>query len=394
MLTLQLLVPRSLPARVRNTDLLQNIDLGLLGEFVTGGRKLRCVFEPLVAGQASVLAPLVAARGLSWGARRFGLRAPEELAQKLYGACFALNPDPRADVVLGHGLLPILPIPGRRPRAQPGVLWGPGYVHDDCYVAAPSASEKSLTDARLRALSAAAGGIFLTTDDAVARWNRHIGTPSSDHVFTLPLFLPRAPRSTALPARVAHGQTTQLLFVGREARRKNLPALIAAIDSLGPVRSLRLTIVSDFRDGPVDIDRPYILHHNSLPNHVVLEAMQRSDILAMISQRETFGVVFVEALAYGCTVLAPERTAQRDMLGPSAVYAQPDSVESIAAALDELLGGGSARFRERAEVAQARYARRFAPDVVANAFFDAAQRVAAGGERVYSDAMRRSGVQH
>jgi hypothetical protein len=146
MLTLQLLVPESFPRRIQNTDLLQNIALGSLGEFVSGARKLRCVFAPQAKGQISVLAPLTVARGLTWAARRLHAASLEDVANRLYGACLPLAPDRRADVVLAHGLLPLFPALSRRKR--PPVLWGPGYVHDDCYATPPSLATKAATDAR------------------------------------------------------------------------------------------------------------------------------------------------------------------------------------------------------------------------------------------------------
>lgn len=352
---------------MRNSDLLQSADLLALGDFVTGTRKLRCIGPPVLLGNVFTLAPYALYRALSAIEQKLGVAAAGRWAHGLIGRCIVL-PHPAADVIIGHGLLPV-PMPGAAP-----LLWGPGYMHDDFYEPPRSPEQKRVDNAQLREMTArVAAGIFLTTEDAVRRWNADIAVPAAPMVFAIPYFMPRSPRSHELPACTKSSNRIEILFVGREARRKNLPALIEALDRLGSTRAFRLTVVSDLRDGAVDLDREYIVHHRELPNSAVLALMEVSHVFAMVSRRESFGMVYVEALSRGCTVLAPQRAGQRDMLGDCALYADPNDVDSICSELSALLAGTG--WSERAERAQQRYARRFAPDVVANAFHDAAARI-------------------
>ena len=116
---------------------------------------------------------------------------------------------------------------------------------------------------------------------------------------------------------------------------------------------MHLTVVSDFQDGAVDINCAYITHVSNITRSVLDELMRGAHVFAMISRQESFGLVFVEALAGGCAVLAPRRAAQMDIFGDC-----------------------GAEWERKAEQAMQRYGPKYAPDVVANAFFDALTQIA------------------
>ena len=195
---------------------------------------------------------------------------------------------------------------------------------------------------------------------------------SEQRVRVLPLFEPHLPASDRVPvrpdARVGQGPL-RVLFVGREARHKNLPGLLAARRLLA-ARGLEiaLTVVSELRDGPIEVD-PGVTLIGPLSAREVFARMQRCDVLCVPSFRESYGMVFIEALAAGAAVVAPDAPIQRSMLGAAGTYATPEDVASIADALAGLVDDEVRAARVAA--GRALYRARYAPDVVAAAFEDA-----------------------
>jgi glycosyltransferase involved in cell wall biosynthesis len=161
------------------------------------------------------------------------------------------------------------------------------------------------------------------------------------------------------------------------ARHKGLLTVIAAIDLLPAAlrRRVELTVVSDLRDGAVDLRAPYIKHVPSATNAEVMALLRNSDALCLPSRRESFGLAFIEAMAAGCAILGPNRSIQRAMLGDVAVLVEPENVAAVQEGLQQI---AEVRFRREAvERGYALYRLKYAPDRVADAFVSAAERVLA-----------------
>jgi len=150
------------------------------------------------------------------------------------------------------------------------------------------------------------------------------------------------------------------LFVGNDARRKGLPFLAKAIQELPPeIRSkIQLTVVSQFLDGAVDLSNiaariitekkpprlSLVLDRRSPKQGAVslaevITLMQSSDVFIMPTQADTFGFVFIEALASGCAVVGPRRDPQDWILdyGRSGMLVEPCDPDSIAEAIRSLV---------------------------------------------------------
>lgn len=150
-----------------------------------------------------------------------------------------------------------------------------------------------------------------------------------DRVAVIPIFEPHLPRM-ALPMR-PQAAGLRLLFVGREARRKNLMAVVAAVDALRTEgQSVSLTVVSDFRDGSVAVPA-YATVIPGLSQVEVFAAMQSHDVLCMPSFFKTYRMVFIEAMAAGIAVVARDAPIRRSMLGDGARYAAPEDVPGLVA---------------------------------------------------------------
>ncbi|TRL39172.1 glycosyltransferase family 4 protein [Rhizobium straminoryzae] len=108
----------------------------------------------------------------------------------------------------------------------------------------------------------------------------------------------------------------KILFVGRAARRKGLDLLVTAFQSLR-ARGVEatLTIVSEMQDGPVALpDDPAIELLPALPPLEIQRLMSAAHIFAMPSREESYGIVYIEALAAGAVPIAPDKPQQRMML--------------------------------------------------------------------------------
>lgn len=133
----------------------------------------------------------------------------------------------------------------------------------------------------------------------------------------------------------------KLLFVGAQSKRKGLPALLQAYCLLkdeNPALKVELHIVSGYTDGKVDIPQGYdIIEHGKLPSSETQKLFQQCHILAMISRRESYGLVYIEAMANGCIVIARDYYPQKEIIenGKLGFLAYPDDIFSIKTALEK-----------------------------------------------------------
>ena len=258
-------------------------------------------------------------------------------------------------------------------RGGPALLWGPLYMPDYYQLQYRSGAQRHSDDALLRQRVPRAAGVFLASRSSVLAWRKAFALPAAELVFELPYFVPNCPRSDRPPPRSrSDRRRVEFVFIGRQSIRKNLHRLLDAFRQCDASKdAFRLTVVSDLRDGPVDLSAAFIRHFHSLPNAQIQQLLADSDALCMPSVAESFGIAYVEAMAAGCALLAPNRTVQRDMLGQGAVFVDPENVEDIARGLGQLMDAGVRR--EMGAQAYERYTTKFAPDVVADAFVRAGE---------------------
>jgi glycosyltransferase involved in cell wall biosynthesis len=135
----------------------------------------------------------------------------------------------------------------------------------------------------------------------------------------LPFFLPQLEQlpEAEIQRKFSNIGEIQCLFVGRESRRKALPEVLAAFQDLAarfPGR-LRLRIVTNFADGPVEIPaRQDVELLGELPGAEVRRLLERSHLLIVPSHYESYGWVYLEAMAAGCIPVAARGATQIEML--------------------------------------------------------------------------------
>ncbi|MBL8045998.1 MAG: glycosyltransferase family 4 protein [Anaerolineales bacterium] len=140
-----------------------------------------------------------------------------------------------------------------------------------------------------------------------------VAYPAADHALT--------PGLKATPAPGVRESTLKILFLGNVIPRKGLHALI---DALAHVRGAwQLTVA-----GRLDVDAKYVkdlrglkdpeglVWLGQLSDDEVRVQLATHDVLAVPSSYEGFGIVYLEALAYGLPVIATTAGAAHEIITP------------------------------------------------------------------------------
>ncbi|MEM6532614.1 MAG: glycosyltransferase family 4 protein [Myxococcota bacterium] len=142
-----------------------------------------------------------------------------------------------------------------------------------------------------------------------------IGVPATK-IHVVPFYLPNLVNgSPELLLKHRQRQSLRVLFVGHQARRKGLDALLRALSSSKLERlPIELTVVSKLLDWKGSIPRPRgVTYHPTLPNPDVMQLMREAHVLAVPSRRETFGLVYVEAMAAGAIPIMSDGPQQEEI---------------------------------------------------------------------------------
>ncbi|MGE3313377.1 MAG: glycosyltransferase family 4 protein [Limisphaerales bacterium] len=151
------------------------------------------------------------------------------------------------------------------------------------------------------------------------------------------------------------GERRQILFIGGDFRRKGGPALLEAFRS-GLVSRADLHVVTQSDLG----SEPGLMVHRgvSAQSDAWLERWSEADVFVFPSTLETFGIVLVEALAFGVPVVSSRAGAAADILeeGRAGILVDPVTPAALAASVCAVLDDPRAALA-RAEVGRDRVAR-------------------------------------
>jgi alpha-1,6-mannosyltransferase len=150
----------------------------------------------------------------------------------------------------------------------------------------------------------------------------------------LDLFHPRH-RDPALRRELGMGERDRLLvFAGRASREKNLGVLLRTAARLGPC--YRLLLVGPHMPRRVP-DNVTVLEGFQSPT-TVARVLASADVLVHAGDRETFGLVVLEAMASAIPVVGVRAGAVAELVPDGCGrLAEPGSVERLAAAVREVL---------------------------------------------------------
>jgi glycosyltransferase involved in cell wall biosynthesis len=162
-----------------------------------------------------------------------------------------------------------------------------------------------------------------------------------DKCVTVPFFLPHLnflPQE--LIAKKFSNPNTHILFVGVDGVRKGLIELCAALDVIADFLNefkVNVTIVSKTKHSCKKFKN--VNQHFFLARNEVQKLMQDSHIYIMVPHQESFGLVFVEAMAAGCAVIADDDVPRQEIFdnGACGKLVKSRDISLIAVELKQLI---------------------------------------------------------
>jgi glycosyltransferase involved in cell wall biosynthesis len=176
---------------------------------------------------------------------------------------------------------------------------------------------------------------------------------SAEHIPIIPHGIPMPPIVTRAP----RADRCQILYVGRLEHRKGIDLLIEALPALlGAVPYATVTLVG------ADHDRYWEIHWREKASPGLRERVhfagvvdaaalvahyQAADLFVAPSRYESFGLIFVEAMAHALPVVALRAPGAIDLIedGTTGLLAPPGDVAGLAAALIQVATDPSLRQR-------------------------------------------------
>ena len=152
----------------------------------------------------------------------------------------------------------------------------------------------------------------------------------------------------------------RILFVGIDWERKGGPDLLKAFEQVRKqFPQAELAVVSSY-EGPQDATVPGVTFAGRVPLGEIGTYFQNSDLFCMPTHLEPFGIVFIEAMAYGLPIVSTRIGALPDLVedGINGYLIAPGDVPALIRTLTNLLEE-QVRFREMARAARLRYDDKF-----------------------------------
>ena len=155
-----------------------------------------------------------------------------------------------------------------------------------------------------------------------------------------------------LKARLGlHPETRLLVFAGRGSKEKNLPVLLSCMKKLG--KGYHLLLVGSHM--PTNVPSNVTVIDHFCPTEEVARLMASADALLHAGDRETFGLVILEAMASGIPVVAVAAGAFGELVPdncgilckPNDPAAMADAVRQLFSSNAEAVGQQARRHVER-----------------------------------------------
>jgi glycosyltransferase involved in cell wall biosynthesis len=173
-------------------------------------------------------------------------------------------------------------------------------------------------------------------------------------------------------------QETRVLFVGADGSRKGLDDLCRALDlKANRLHRNRVQVHVVSRHAPNCQHFMQLSHQKKVGRDAVQSLMRRSHLYCMVPRHESFGLVYVEAMAAGCAVIADDDLPRQEILegGHCGRLVPARSPHAIAEALSGLVQDREGALT-LALSGQRRAAQRYEPSRVAAEYARAFRRMA------------------
>lgn len=197
----------------------------------------------------------------------------------------------------------------------------------------------------------------------------------SDHrlkgkVFYCPLFLPSLKEASGrvFESKIKHSKKIRLIFVGRDGERKGLKELLVALHELpnGIKERIVFTFITESKLNKNLINNIEHKHHFSLKHDSVLNEIENNHVFVLPTKRDTYGIVFIEAMSKGCAIIADDDLPRLEFVGgnQSGICVNPEKVDQIRWAIEKMVLDDEFRNSCMKNSLNA-FKNQFAPDVVA-----------------------------
>ncbi len=134
---------------------------------------------------------------------------------------------------------------------------------------------------------------------------------------------------------VFNSEKPNILHIGT-AHNKNLERLIEAVSGM----HVKLTILGHLREHHKSLLQKHGIDYENyfnLPYEHVLLRYKEADIVSFVSLYEGFGMPIIEANATGRPVITSNRTSMPEVAGDAALIVDPENVDEIHTAINQLI---------------------------------------------------------
>lgn len=122
-------------------------------------------------------------------------------------------------------------------------------------------------------------------------------------------------------------------------RQEGFPVVL---DLVGPAYSPALRRLNETVDR-LDPGRSWVRYHGAIPYEKLDEMYAQADLGVWASTCETFGLILLEAMASGLPIACSSKQPMSDVVGPGAIYFDPEMPADIARVLRQLMGSPQLR---------------------------------------------------
>ncbi|WP_454726785.1 MULTISPECIES: glycosyltransferase family 4 protein [Cupriavidus] len=236
------------------------------------------------------------------------------------------------DILYSHGRFPVT-------TENVPAAWLHGVVDPDMRIrSGVSVSSIEYEYKRMRPIFERAGVVLCPTRAFAMRHSEKFPDISNKFQYS-PFFLSNIEAITEDVCIKKHMDDGRIrfLFVGRDAYRKGLDLIFSALNKIP--ESVRKKIAMDVVTNDRAARRQFghiegITWHQELSKMEVVDLMRRAHVFVMPSRFETYGLVYLEAMASGCAVISANWESQREIFdGGECGFPTDSNVNAIAAAI-------------------------------------------------------------
>jgi glycosyltransferase involved in cell wall biosynthesis len=287
----------------------------------------------------------------------------------------------KVDVILSRNLVP------HQPTSDIPVVYETNFVTKDRAGVLSNRERRYGIERDLRKVRSF-DSYILKTEEEVDRFERAVQSVTGEklphQVHYVPYFLPGVESidSSVLDKKFSEYEPVQLLFVGSYGRQKGLYSFVEALNRLYTERpSLRskmsITVISKTE---IPYCRFDIEEYDYLSHDKVLSKFRESHIFCMPTLRDSYGLVYIEAMASGCAVVADDSSVRHEILdgGNAGLLSNPHDPDDIADKLITLIHSPEYA-KQLAMRARDRFQRHYHWKPVGEKYVGLLKRVANGG---------------